>query len=168
MEFPITDLLDYDSSVNWIIQYFHAGELKCPRCQQPATHTRKFRRTQRSDLAVYRCRACGTAYNLYTGTVFQQSHLTPQQVVLLLRGFCKGETTRELAAEVGLSYKTVLTLRHAVHANAEAAQPNTPLLDHDTETDEMFQNAGEKRRTAHRSGRSPALPGQQSPRTRYL
>jgi hypothetical protein len=30
------------------------------------------------------------------------------------------------------------------HANAEAAQPNTPLPDHQTETDEMFQNAEEK------------------------
>ena len=70
------------------------------------------------------------------------------QIVLLLRGFCKGETTQELAAEVSLSYQTVLTLRHAVQANAQAAQPNTPLLDRQTETDEMFQNAGEKRRKA--------------------
>ena len=75
---------------------------------------------------------------MYSGTLFQQAHLTPMQVVLVLRGFCKGETTRELVAEVGLSYQTVLDLRHAVHANAEAAQPNTPLPDGQTETDEMF------------------------------
>ena len=145
MEFPITDLLDYDSSVAWIIQYFHPGGLKCPQCQQPVARARQFRHTRRSDLPVYRCSACATAYNMYTGTVFQQTHLTPMQVVLLLRGFCKGETTRELAAEVDLSYKTVLDLRHAVQANAEAAQPETPLRDPQTETDEMFQNAGEKR-----------------------
>jgi hypothetical protein len=67
------------------------------------------------------------------------------QVVLLLRGFCKGETTQELAAELGLSYKTVLEVRHALQANAEKAQPQTPLPDEHSETDEMFQNAGEKR-----------------------
>jgi transposase-like protein len=168
MEFPITDLLDYDSSVAWIVQHFHAGELTCPRCQHPVSQARLFRRTRRSDLTVYRCTACGTAYNLYSGTVFQQAHLTPMQVVLLLRGFCKGETSRELAAEVGLNYQAVLALRHAVHANAEAAQPNTPLPDRQTETDEMFQNAGEKRRKTRGSGRSPALSGEQSTRPWHL
>ena len=51
----------------------------------------------------------------------------------------------ELAAELGLNYVTVLTLRHAAQANAEKAQPDTALPDEHTETDEMFQNAGEKR-----------------------
>lgn len=151
MEFPITDLLDYDSSVAWIVQHFHAGQLKCPRCQQPDTQARVFRRTQRSDLTTYRCMACGTTYNLYSGTVFQQSHLTPMQIVLVLRGICKGEPTRELAAEVGLGYQATLRLRHAIQANAQAAQPTTPLPDRATETDEMFQNAGEKRRETQRS-----------------
>jgi len=67
------------------------------------------------------------------------------QVVLLMRGICKGETTRELAAELQLNYKTVLTMRHRVHANAELEQPNTTLSDSHSETDEMFQNSGEKR-----------------------
>jgi len=67
------------------------------------------------------------------------------QVVLLMRGICKGETTRELAAELKLNYKTVLDMRHKVQANAEREQPKTPLPDNHSETDEMFQNAGEKR-----------------------
>ena len=67
------------------------------------------------------------------------------QVVLLMRGICKGETTRELAAELELNYKTVLDMRHKVQANAESEQPKTPLPDLHSETDEMFQNSGEKR-----------------------
>ena len=67
------------------------------------------------------------------------------QAVLLMRGICKGETTRELAAELKLNYKTVLDMRHKVQANAESEQPKTPLPDLHSETDEMFQNAGEKR-----------------------
>jgi DNA-directed RNA polymerase sigma subunit (sigma70/sigma32) len=62
-----------------------------------------------------------------------------------MRGMCKGETTRELAAELELNYKTVLTMRHRVQANAELEQPTSPLPDTHSETDEMFQNAGEKR-----------------------
>ncbi len=152
MEFPIADLLDHDSSVAWIIQHFHPSGFTCPKCHQPPEQARSFRRTTQSQLIVYRCLHCDTAYNLYTGTIFQQTQFTPMQVVLLLRGFCKGETTQELASELALSYKTVLNLRHAVQTNAEKAQPQTPLPDEHSETDEMFQNAGEKRGSARRSG----------------
>ena len=67
------------------------------------------------------------------------------QVILLLRGIAKGESTRSLASELGLNYKTVLTMRHRIQAMAELEQPNTALPDSHSETDEMFQNAGEKR-----------------------
>jgi hypothetical protein len=67
------------------------------------------------------------------------------QVVMLMRGICKGETTAKLSAELRVGYKTLLTLRHEIQANAEKAQPETPLVDEHSETDEMFQNAGEKR-----------------------
>jgi hypothetical protein len=36
-------------------------------------------------------------------------------------------------------------VRREIQANAQRGQPQTPLLDERTETDEMFQNAGEKR-----------------------
>jgi len=119
MEFPIIELLDYENSVEWILEHFHPEGLKCSKCQRGIEQSRTFRRTQVSELEVYRCKACGTIYNLYTGTVFQGSQWTPMQVVLLMRGICKGETTRELAAELELNYKTVLTMRHRVQANAE-------------------------------------------------
>ncbi len=145
MEFPITELLDYGRSVAWIIEYFHGGEFKCPNCEAPVERAREFRRTGISQLKVHRCCECDTAYNLYTGTVFQQCRLTPMQVVLLMRGICKGESSKMLAAELELDYKTVLRLRHDIQANAEAEQPEEPLPDKRSETDEMFQNAGEKR-----------------------
>jgi hypothetical protein len=36
-------------------------------------------------------------------------------------------------------------VRQQLQANAERVQPQTPLDDLEVETDEMFQNAGEKR-----------------------
>lgn len=146
MEFPITDLLSEAESENWIREHFHPQGLKCPGCGLGEEAAYAFRRTQRSSLVVYRCMGCGAIYNLYTGTVFQQRHLKPSQVVLLIRGVLKGESSRVLAAELALNYQTVLALRHALQANAQAAQPDSPLLDQVHESDEMFQNAGEKRR----------------------
>jgi len=127
------------------MEHFHPEGLKCPRCQRAVSDAHEFRQTKRSRLTVYRCNQCGKTYNLYSGTVFQQRHLTPQQVVLLVRGFLKGEPSNVLAAELNVNYLTVLQLRRDVQDNARWMQPDTPLLDDQTETDEMFQNAGEKR-----------------------
>ena len=145
MEFPITDLLDKEYCTQWIIEHFHLNGFRCPVCAAGVDKAREFRTTKRSQLTVYRCCRCQATYNLYTGTLFQQHHLTPMQVVLLIRGVLKGEPATTLAAELRLNYRTVLTLRHDLQAQAEQLQPDTPLDDDETETDEMFQNAGEKR-----------------------
>jgi hypothetical protein len=145
MEFPITDLLDQDECETWILQHFHPEGLRCPRCGESVEQAHYFRRTAKSQLSVHRCNECGQIYNLYSGTVFQQRHLTPRQVVLLLRGILKGEASNTLTNELALHYTTVLELRRDIQENARWLQPDTPLADRETETDEMFQNAGEKR-----------------------
>ncbi|MDQ5852381.1 MAG: hypothetical protein M3380_09995 [Chloroflexota bacterium] len=66
-------------------------------------------------------------------------------MVLLVRGVLQGQPTAQLAREIGLTEKTVLKGRHRLHARAEDLQPETPLPDQATESDEMFQNAGENR-----------------------
>jgi transposase-like protein len=152
MDFPIVDLLDDDVSAAWLLKYFHPHGFKCPACGAGVHAAREFRRTRRSQLTVYRCRRCQSTYTLYSGTVFQGKHLHPAQVVLLLRGVCKGESSATLARELKLSRQTVHDLRHTLHAKAEQLQPTTHLPDRRTETDEAFQNAGEKRRKTQRSG----------------
>lgn len=145
MEFPITNLLSQEQSEQWILDYFHPEGLKCPGCGASSADAYLHRRTRKSQLQVYRCKHCHQIYNLYSGTVFQQRHLTPQQVILLLRGVLKGEPTTTLSAELGMSYQTVLDIRHELQAHAHQLQPDTPLPDNVTENDEMFQNAGGKR-----------------------
>jgi hypothetical protein len=83
---------------------------------------------------------------LYTGTVLAQHHLTPAQVVWLVRGIWEGETTAALSRELGVGYAAVLSLRHELQAHAEQLQPKDALPDTETESDEMFQNAREKGR----------------------
>ncbi len=144
MEFSITELLSPADSERWLLHHFHPQELVCPTCGESVTNASLFRTTRCSQLRVYRGRQCQTAYNLYTGTVFQQGYLTLRQVILFLRGVLKGEPSKTLAAELGMSEQTILDLRHDVRDSAHQLQPNTPLTDAHTETDEMFQNAGKK------------------------
>jgi transposase-like protein len=144
MEFPIIDLLDSEQSERWLLEHFHPDRLKCPRCGAGVDQSLPFRVTKKSGLQVYRCRDCQAIYNLYTGTVFVHRHLRPQQAVLLIRGVLKGEPSRVLAAELDLDYITVLQLRRALLENAQHLQSETPLTDFEAESDEMFQNAGEK------------------------
>ena len=141
----ILDLIDNESATEWLVNHFHPDGLKCPHCEASVEEARPFRQTTASQLTVYRCLLCDGIYNLYSSTVFQQKQFTPAQVVLLLRGVYQGTSTAQLAREIGLSYPTVLSMRHTLQSNAQAMQPNSPLADEQTETDEMFQNAGEKK-----------------------
>ena len=100
---------------------------------------------------------------MFTDTPWQGTHLSPAQILLILRGIAQGVPTAKLAREVGISRQHLLRLRHAIQARALAAADRTPLPDDQTEADEMYQNAGEKRHPAHRPGRSTTAackPGQ--------
>ncbi len=74
-------------------------------------------------------------YTVYSGTVFAHKHLRPTQVILLLRGICKGESTASLARELELAYDTVHHLRQAIQHNGMRLQSDAPLPDAVTETD---------------------------------
>jgi transposase-like protein len=146
MDFPIIDLLDEAQSEAWLEAHFHPDGLKCPHCQADRAEARFFRPHPGSGLVVYRCKVCQGVYHLYSGTLFEGSQLTPSQVILLLRGCLQGQTSAQLSRELDVAYKTALKWRHRVQANAERLQPQTALPDRASESDEMFHNAGEKRR----------------------
>ena|SRR5580765_6943888 len=167
MIFPITDLLDEVSSSQWITQYFHPQGFGCPDCKRGIEHGRVFRHSKRG-LVDYRCKHCDRVYNLYSGTVFVGCGLSARQTVLLLRGVCKGESSATLAEELGVCRSTVHLLRQKVQANGYAMLAAGSLPDVDTETDEMFQNAGEKRTTPRRPCRPTPAARQQTQRTRHL
>lgn len=146
MDFPIIDLLDMDSSTAWVERHFHPQGLKCPHCQAGRDQARFFRVNRGSGLTVYRCLRCDGIYHLYSGTLFAESQLTPEQVVLLLQGVLQGKSSCQIGREIDLTEKTVRKWRHRLQAQAEHLQPDNPLSDVETESDERFQNAGEKRR----------------------
>ena len=144
MIFPITELLDEQESIEWVEKYFHPTGLSCPGCGSSPAQARRFRTHKRGSVD-YRCQQCQSVYNLYSGTVFAGSNLEPRRVVLLLRGVCKGEPSTVLAEELSLSRQSVHRWRKRLQANAFAMLSQSRVRDQETETDEMFQNAGEKR-----------------------
>ncbi len=72
----------------------------------------------------------------------------------------QGKSSAQLARELKISRTIALEIRHVLQANAEREQASEPLSDLEVETDEMFQNAGEKRRMARRSAGSAPSPSQ--------
>ena len=145
MDFPLLDICDDELGETWLRKHFHPRGLRCPKCAASVKHARPFGQTRRSHVTLYRCRRCHTRYSVYTGRVFGNKHLRPAQVILLLRGVCKGESSAGLSRELHLAYDTVHHLRQRLQTRALSHQPDTPLAEAITETDEMFQNAGEKR-----------------------
>ena len=145
MDFPIVELFDDELSRQWLLKHFHPEGLKCPHCGAELEQAREFRQTKTSQLTVYRCNLCQGIYNLYSRTVFEGRYFRPAQAILLLRGVTKGQPSAEIAREIGMSRQTVHEVRQEIQANGQRHQPQTALDDQQTETDEMFQNAGEKR-----------------------
>lgn len=160
MDFPIVELMDREACLVWLANHFHPNGLKCPHCQAGLDQAIRFRKTRRSDLIVYRCKVCRGLYNLYSGTEFEGRYFTPEQTILFLREVVQGKSTAKLSRELGISRTTGLTVRHLLQANAEKEQATEPLSDLEVETDEMFQNAGEKRRLARRSAGSTTKKSQ--------
>jgi transposase-like protein len=165
MDFPILDLMDADACYQFLVDTLHPDGLRCPTCQR--TDTLAVHDRHRPPVFDYRCRHCGAVFNAYTGTPLQKTHRSPAQLVLILRGIWQAAPTARLARELGCDRKHLLALRHKVQGLAEqAASRAGPVPGGVVEADEMFQNAGEKRRPAPRPGRPAPAAGEQTPRAR--
>ena len=78
----------------------------------------------------------------------QGTHRRPSQLLLILHGVATGEPTARMARELGCDRKHLLELRHRLQDNARLGLDRNPLDDAVAEADEMYVNAGEKRRPA--------------------
>jgi transposase-like protein len=167
MDFPIRQFLDPRACYDYLLRILHPGGLRCPRCGGPELHVHRRRRDPVLD---YRCRHCKRVFNAYTGTLLQGTKRTPTALVLILRGVAKGESTAELARELGCDRATLLGFRHRLQANARAASEAARASpeDHAAEADEVFLNAGEKRPPAPPAARPAAAAGRAAARPRQL
>ena len=62
----------------------------------------------------------------------------------MLQGFAQGKTTQHLSQELSVSYNNLLDWRHKLQEFSFENRDFSPLTDQAIESDEVFQNAGEK------------------------
>jgi transposase-like protein len=166
MDFPVRDCMDESACYEKLKGLLHPGGFRCPRCRNAGgIGVHRYRREHVPD---HRCDGCGRVFNLFTQTRLEGIRRDPSEIVLILRGIAQGTPTAKLARELGCDRTALLKLRHQIQGWAQAALPNGGLSDPVTEADEMFQNAGEKRDSAQRPGRSAASAGQQAAGPRHL
>jgi transposase-like protein len=146
MLFPIIDLMSPENCYQWLLDNLHPDGLKCPYCR---SQERWVHRRDREPLMDYRCKNCHKTYNLFSKTDFEKSHLNLTQIVLLMRGVCKGDTANTMAEEIGVSRQTIQNRRQRIQQRAYESLPQEALADKETETDEMFANAGEKKHSSY-------------------
>ncbi len=158
MDFPLIDFIDEDACYRKLVELLHPAGLSCPRCGQQdrlGVHSRR-----REPVLDSQCGHCGRVFNAWTGTILQGTHRRPGQLLLILHGVATGEPTARMARELGCDRKHLLELRHRLQEHARLGLDRNPLDDAVAEADEMYQNAGEKRRPAPRPGRPAAAAGQ--------
>jgi transposase-like protein len=164
IDFPIDELLDEQACLGWLERYLHPDGLQCPRCG--SADRRVARRL--GVLTAYRCTDCDCYHSILTGTVFEKTHQPPSKIVLLLRGIAKGEPTARLARELSIGRARIHEIRKLVQSNLHQRLPSDLLKEKIFEADELYQNAGEKRRPAQRSARSAQKTSQQAQRARHV
>jgi len=166
IEFSTADLMDEQKCYDFLVSVLHPKGLGCPRCHKPVTQA-GIHRHARAPVLYYHC-GCGCVYNAFAGTLWQGPHHSCSTIIRILQGISQGVTTMHLAKELGLDRKHLLERRHQIQALAARASPRTAYSDSVVETDELYQNAGEKRRSASPSRRSTPPSGQQGTRSRHV
>ena len=141
MEYRIDNLLDETRSYEHLMSYIHADGLHCPGC---GTSDYRVHSRSRAPILQYKCRRCSRYFNLFTGTSFEATRWPCSKIVMVLRGFLQGQSTLHMSKEMGLGYRNLLYLRHELMGNAYDQRTDELLPDLATESDEMYQNAGEK------------------------
>jgi len=165
LDFPLESLMDEAACLSWLEKHLHPQGLKCPRCGATQRRVAK----QGGHFPAYRCKDCDRYHTLLTDSAFAKTRQRPSTLVLLLRGLCKGESTSRLSRELGITRKQVGTIRKRLQANLFACLPENVMEGEAAfEADELYQNAGEKKRQARSRVRAAASARQQAQGAGYL
>jgi transposase-like protein len=164
IDFPIDELFNEQASTIWLERHLHPDGLGCPRCQ-----SKDRRLARRGTFTGYRCKACDRYYTILSDTIFEKTRQKPSKLVLILRGIAKGESTARLARELSISRKHMHLIRQRVQRNLLQRLP-TGVQESEVqfEADELYQNAGEKKRRSSRSARPAKAQGKQAARPGHI
>lgn len=141
--FPIQDLLSYESCYSFLKNLLHPRGLSCG-CGVGVAPNAPVHKQAKNGLISYKCKQCGSVFNIFTRTLFSGIHYNCITIVLILRGIAQGVTTLHLSKELRLNYKNLLSWRHILQEYSYENRSMSMLVDKVVESDEVFINAGEK------------------------
>jgi len=143
IDFSLAPLLDSQKCYQFLLHILHPYGLVCANGHSSEHHYKH--KEDRESLPEFRCKLCGSCFNLFSGTVFQGTHYSIVQITQMLHGFIKGFSTAQLAREMCVDSENLLNWRHKIQELGFLNRVKG-ALDEDkvVEVDEVFQNAGEK------------------------
>jgi transposase-like protein len=96
---------DERSCRRWLILQLHPQGIHCPRCEAPQDSDRI--RELAYSFKRLRCRECAHRFNAFSGTAFERTQMSAQQIVLLLMLFRLGRSDAEISRAARVSRPTV-------------------------------------------------------------
>ena len=105
---------DERSCRRWLILQLHPQGIHCPSCGAPQDSDRI--RELAYSFKRLRCRECGHRFNAFSGTAFERTQMSAQQIVLLLMLFRLGRSDAEISRAASVSRPTVGRWRRAFRA----------------------------------------------------
>jgi len=155
--FPIENLMDEEACYKLLYEVLHPEGLSCPKGHAlPADQAPH--QQERAPIMDYRCRECGSVFNIFSQTTLSGISFSCCEIVLMLRGFVQGDTTHHIAQELGRDYSNLLNWRHRLQGQALANRVAIQITDEAVEVDEVYQNAGHKGPSADDDDHAPARP----------
>ena len=136
-------LMSFEGCYAFLLRILHPQGLHCPD-GHPLAEGQKPHKFRKNGLPCHRCHTCRKVFNIFSGTILQGIRYDCIKVVLMLRGFAKGETTQMLSKELKAGYNALLDWRHRLQELSFENRDVSRLADKAVESDEVFQNAGEK------------------------
>ena len=104
---------DEAEAEHWFVERRWPAGIRCPQCEGADVARRQVKRLT----PAYRCRECGKAFTVKTGTVMHDSKLPLSKWALafyLLSTSLKGVSSMKLHRDLGVTQKTAWHLAHRI------------------------------------------------------
>jgi transposase len=141
-DFPIPDRRDENACSPDLLDVLDPEGLRCPRGR--AREGFQVHRSCREPVLDSRGPAGGRVFKAGTGTGFEGTPSRPAGLVLIVRGFARGESTAQRARERRGSRTTLPTIRPQFPVQAQSAGDRPPRSETAVEADARDQKAGAK------------------------
>jgi transposase-like protein len=93
--------------------------MHCKYCNHSKTHKRGKTTRGNKKYQRYICHKCNKSFSELSGTIYQNRHLTPQNIDLILNSRNRGMSIKKIAKLIGVCTKTVTNLIGDNHQDSE-------------------------------------------------